>query len=58
MVTILPSIISGLAVVISAWVARKVQQVHVLVNSGYDAMKTEIEDLKSQRDLKRDEESK
>lgn len=47
-----PSLISGLAAVISAWVARKVQQVHVLVNSRLDAALAQIDDLKDQRDLK------
>jgi hypothetical protein len=47
---ILASTISAVAVVISAVVLRKVQQVHVLVNSRLDATLAEIADLKKQRD--------
>lgn len=47
-----PSLIAGLSTVISAYVAHMVQKVHVLVNSRLDQALSEINDLKTQRDLK------
>jgi hypothetical protein len=45
-------------VVLSAWILRKVQQVHVLVNSRLDSTLAEIADLKEQRALKTSETGK
>jgi hypothetical protein len=47
---IVSSVIAALAVVLSALILRKVQKVHVLVNSRMDATLAEIADLKKQRD--------
>jgi hypothetical protein len=44
------SVISGAAAVIGALVLRKVQQVHLLVNSRLDKTLAEIADLKAERD--------
>jgi hypothetical protein len=52
---VVASVISGTAVVLSAWILRKVQQVHVLVNSRLDSTLAEIADLKEQRALKTSE---
>jgi hypothetical protein len=49
---VVASVISGAAVVLSAWILRKVQQVHVLVNSRLDSTLAEIADLKEQRAVK------
>lgn len=43
------SVISGAAVVLSAFILRKVQQVHVLVNSRLDLALAELADLKEER---------
>lgn len=56
------SIIAGIAAVIAAVISgynhRKLNEIHVLVNSRLDAAIGEIEDLKKQRDLKRDDDNK
>jgi hypothetical protein len=52
MTTIVAAAVSGVAVVLSALVLRKSQQIHVLVNSRTDALKDEIADLKEQRDIR------
>lgn len=52
---ILSSVIAGLAVVLSAVILRKVQQVHVLVNSRLDTALEQIKDLKEQRQKREDE---
>jgi hypothetical protein len=44
--------LSGAAVVMSAFILRKSQQIHLLVNSRLDATIAEIADLKKQRDDK------
>jgi hypothetical protein len=49
------SVISGAAAVIGALVLRKVQQVHLLVNSRLDKTLAEIADLKAERDRNRDQ---
>ena len=53
------SVITALAAVAAAAIGalnhRKIDQVHVLVNSRLDAALLQIEDLKGQRDLKHDE---
>jgi hypothetical protein len=48
------SVISGAAAVIGALVLRKVQQVHLLVNSRLDKTLAEIADLKAERDRNRE----
>jgi hypothetical protein len=47
------SVISGAAAVLGALVLRKVQQVHLLVNSRLDKTLAEIADLKAERDRNR-----
>jgi hypothetical protein len=49
--------LSGMAVIISALILRKSQQIHLLVNSRLDATIAEIADLKKQRDDKAARES-
>lgn len=46
---VVASVISGAAVVLSAFILRKVQQVHVLVNSRLDLALAELADLKEER---------
>ena len=63
--TVVANIVTGLisavpgilGIFVSLIIRQKVREVHILVNSGYDAMKTEIDDLKEQRDLKAAKES-
>ena len=54
------SVITAVAAVAAAVVGtlnhRKIDQVHVLVNSRLDTALAQIEDLKQQRDIKHDEE--
>jgi hypothetical protein len=54
--TIIVALIGGAATVISAMCYRRVGQVHVLVNSRLDTALSQIDDLKAQRDLKRQDE--
>lgn len=52
---VVASVISGAAVVLSAFILRKVQQVHLLVNSRMDSALAEITDLKAEiADLKKE----
>lgn len=52
---VVASVISGAAVVLSAFILRKVQQVHLLVNSRLDSALAEITDLKAEiADLKKE----
>jgi hypothetical protein len=59
---IVSSVIAGVAAVIAALIGVrnhiKLTEIHVLVNSRLDSALTEIDDLKTQRDIKHDEESK
>ncbi len=59
---IVSSIIAGVAAVIAALIGVrnhvKLTEIHVLVNARLDSALTEIDDLKTQRDIKHEEESK
>jgi hypothetical protein len=52
LVAIIPSAFGLAAAVLGLMNRKKLQEVHVLVNSRLDATLTEIADLKTQRDLK------
>lgn len=52
MTSIIAAALSALAVILSAFILRKSQQIHLLVNSRLDATIAEIADLKQQRDDK------
>lgn len=56
---IVSSVIGGLATVLGAVlgsaILRKLTKIHVLVNSRLDQALSEIDDLKTQRDLKAEE---
>jgi len=59
---IVSSIVAGVAAVIAALIGVrnhvKLTEIHVLVNARLDSALTEIDDLKTQRDIKHEEESK
>lgn len=59
---IVSSIIAGVAAVIAALIGVrnhvKLTEIHVLVNARLDSALTEIDDLKTQRDIKHEQESK
>ena len=54
------SVITGAAAlaaaVIGAWNHKRLGEIHVLVNNRLDTALAQIEDLKTQRDIKHDEE--
>jgi hypothetical protein len=54
---IIPSAFGLAAAVLGLMNRKKLQEVHVLVNSRLDATLTEIADLKKQRDLKASDEA-
>jgi hypothetical protein len=56
-IAIIAACISTAGVIISSVILIKANQIHVLVNSRLDTAVKEIEDLKTQRDLKRDDDS-
>jgi hypothetical protein len=59
---IVSSVVAGVAAIIAALIGVrnhvKLTEIHVLVNARLDTALTEIDDLKKQRDLKHDEETK